>query len=144
MACDGELHDDEVTEINRMVEELPYFDGTDLNAEVPPLIDQLRGGVGGYDALFDELARAPLKPHQRLQTLEALLNVVGADGVLQPAEVTFVRSVKDALGVATTEFIVHFPQHVDVAVGAEAGSLTAFDADLEVKHFESGSDYGAH
>lgn len=143
MACDGELHDDEVEEIRRMVDALPYFAGADPDGEIPSIIERLSSGTDTYEAMFGDLSEAPLKQHQRYQALEALLNVVGADGKLEPAEVTFVRRAKDALGVDDTSFIVRFPRHVEIAMGAEAGSLEPLDGHVDLKHFEAREDEGA-
>lgn len=138
MACDGELHADEVDEIRRMVNTLPHFAGTDPDREIPPIVEMLSSGADTYEAIFDDLLHAPLKQHQRFQALEALLNVVGADGKLQPAEVTFVRRAKAALGVDDSEFIMRFPRHVSIAMGAEAGRLEVLSTTVDLKRFNTG------
>ena len=135
MVCDGEVHETEVEELRRMVDELPHFAGTDTGSEFSGVLDDLTADPdGAIAALLADvmIAAVELREPQKVSTLEALLNVVGADGIVHPSEAAYVRQLKAALGVTDETFIVSFPANIGVLYDGDAAlpGLRLFGDDL--------------
>ncbi|HLA63340.1 MAG TPA: TerB family tellurite resistance protein [Rhodothermales bacterium] len=123
MACDGEVHEAEVAELRGLAGALPYFDGLDVEAAIARVRTEGTGEAIEAEHLA-VLARTPFKERQRFAALEALLAVVAADGVLHPAERSFVRRVKGALAVGDEAFITRFPEHSTLVFGRTDEAFT--------------------
>jgi len=93
-ACDGEVHESEVSAIKEMASDAAYF--ADLDAEPVALsaLDAVRSsGEEAIEEFFGELSNASLSADQEVLVYEVLLRVVQADGAFHPDEKYFLQSV---------------------------------------------------
>lgn len=109
IACDGEIHPQEVDEIRRMVRETPYFDVLDAEREVAAALEGLREGSRTVERQLAVLAEQGLSEPQRIRLLEVLLHAVHADGAVSSPEKAYLQRVRSALGIGTGELVRHFP-----------------------------------
>jgi len=100
MACDGDIHDEELRAIRDLSERTPYFDGIELDARIAELTADLksdsRRACLGY---FARLREGELDSVQQLLVVEVVLRVTYADLRLDDNEVLFLKTAVKALGL---------------------------------------------
>ena len=118
MACDGEVHDDEVASIRELVEESPYFAGFDAGPEVEAVLEQLRGRSGqAIENYLEDLRELSLSDDQEVRIYEVLIQMINADDKIHSSERRYVSRFKKALGTSERTLIVNFPTHLDLFMG---------------------------
>lgn len=120
MACDGEIHQDEVTEIKKMIDETLYFDGLNYEAELSQALKMLKKeGEKAIENFFVQVKEAQLNTRQELQLIEVLVKVVQADNKIEESELHFIHQIKNCIALKEEELIMKFPAHVNLLVGIE-------------------------
>ena len=128
MACDGEVHPEEIAQVRRLIADTPYFVDIDAAAEAEAVLSQLReGGMAEVDQAVGILDGADLDSSQRLRFMEVLLSVMDADDVVTGLEQHYLRRVRSALGVQTHDLVTHFPTRLSWLMGSPAGSFSHED-----------------
>lgn len=124
MACDGEVHPDEVSEVRRLVDTTPYFEDVDVGEEMDATVATLRAdGAGEVRSGVAALAGADLNRVQKLRVLEVLLSVVSADRVVGDEERSYVGAVREALGLTTADLVTRFPTDLGVLMSPPTGEF---------------------
>ncbi|NPD47246.1 TerB family tellurite resistance protein [Lentimicrobium sp. S6] len=100
MACDGDIDDREIEEIELMGKKANYFVDIDLTDELKTLVDDFhKRGVGIIEKLFDELSKVEFNPIQELLILEVAIRVIYADKKVDENEIKFFKYLRSKLRV---------------------------------------------
>ena len=111
MACDGEIHEDEKKEIEKIVNTTHYFKGMDCSSELQHIIAEIgEQGRTVIRSYFDQIRESDFTPVQELLLLEILMRIINADGKLDPNEIKFLHIVKSKLKVHEEIIIERFGQ----------------------------------
>lgn len=117
MACDGEIHQDEVTEIKKMIKETLYFDGLNYEEELNQSLKELKSKGGqAIEDFFTIVEEAKLNNRQELQLIEVLVKVVEADNKVEESELHFLHKIKNSINLKEEELIIKFPTHVNLLI----------------------------
>lgn len=115
MACDGEVHEQELAEIKTITENTLYFDGLDHGEELNRLIQQFQAeGKKHLENFFEQLEQRQLDDVQKERLIEVCLRVITADDKVEDSELQFLQKVKQALGLTDAALVALFPRHVDI------------------------------
>jgi uncharacterized tellurite resistance protein B-like protein len=100
IACDGEIHQLELAELNSMVSEAVYF--RDLNGK--PLLDKMleevnKNGRDFFHKYLESLKASELTSVQELLVLEIVLRIIYADKRFDENEAIFLRLVRSQLNL---------------------------------------------
>ena len=100
MACDGEIHADEIQELLIAHQRTNYFSGIDFDVELSRLRDQMetdkQAVIRNY---FEVLSEHELDPVQQLQLLELALRIVYADQRVHENEKRFCQMIQRVLRI---------------------------------------------
>lgn len=109
MACDGEIHDSEITELEVIAKKPYYFSELEFNSELEKMLNDFvtneKNVVLDY---FNELEAEFFLPTQSLQILEIILRIIHADNRIDPNEIKFLKIVKSKLQVSNEIFLKRF------------------------------------
>ncbi len=109
MACDGEIHEDEIKEIEMIARTTPYFKDMDCSAALTKLVDDIRiNGKHVIKIYFAQIGDSEFTPVQELLILEVLMRIINADKNIDPNEVKFLQIVKSKLKVHDEIIIERF------------------------------------
>ena len=118
MACDGEIHDDELKVIRELSKKTAYFEGLDLDARIAALNEELESNSrSACQSYFARLREGGLDSAQQLLVVEVVLRLTYADLRLDDNEVLFLKTAVKAIGVQHEELRQRF------------GSIEGFIAD---------------
>ena len=142
VACDGEIHEQEIGELKLINTNTPYFGEIDLESELDSLIRDLSDrGTQAIRDLFSLFRNTKLSMVQELLLLEVSLRVINADQRVDPNEVKFVKTMRLYLDVLDPLIVQRFGQ-IPYLVGKgyqsfKAGSETSIqDASWEMPSAE--------
>jgi len=100
MACDGEIHEDEIKELKLMDKNTSYFADIDLSDELEQLVKDFKNkGAKVIDELFELLRNTKLNPIQELLILEVALRIINADNVIDDNEIKFINFLRSKLDI---------------------------------------------
>ena len=132
IACDGDIHDKELAEMNGMVSQAVYFkdfNGHELLCEMLEAV-KASGNIFFHDFL-DDLKSSDLSIVQELLVLEVILRIVYADERFDPNEEMFLRLVRTHLSLHDEIIVQRFGSVPCLNVSEKEGfSATDFDAGL--------------
>jgi DnaJ like chaperone protein len=110
----------------------------DEATNVRRVYDLAKRDVAGYEIYAGKIARLLKDEPQLLRSvLECLFHVAAADGILHPAEDTFLSTVAETFGLGRPEYLairasyVHDPESPYTVLGV---SPTASDDDIKARH----------
>lgn len=109
MACDGEIHQSEIEEIELAFKQTDFFNELKFEEEMASVIEALE--EDGKKFLWDSvtlLSDNDLTAVQELQVLELMLRIIYADGRVDKNEITFLKIVKARLSVSDEIFHKRF------------------------------------
>ena len=100
MACDGEIQEDEIKEIEMIARKTPYFKDMDCSAELKALVEKItKTGKHVIEECFAKIKETDFTPVQELMILEVLMRIINADKKIDPNEVKFLQIVRSKLKV---------------------------------------------
>lgn len=109
MACDGEIHPNEVLEMQLAFQKSSLFKDLNFHEELERITAEFNQDkkqvVISY---FDQVSSGDIKPTQKLQILEIILRIMYADNRIEPNEIRFLKLVKSRLGVMDEIFFKRF------------------------------------
>ena len=121
MACDDEIHDDEIEEIKRAFQQSVMFRDLEFHAELDRVLAELNGNTRKtIDEYFDALVSADLDPVQRLKVLEIVLRIMYADDRVDENETRFLQLLKTKLDVGDEIFYKRFGEVESLRNGIDA------------------------
>lgn len=100
MSCDGEIHNNEIAEVNQIIEYAPYFTGADFKQAATDYIQSIQND--GSKIISDylvKLGETELDFTQELLLLEIVIRIINADQRVDENEITFVKIVRSKLKV---------------------------------------------
>ena len=113
MACDGNIHDEEINEFKKMAENEIYFMNYDFDQPLKDGINYIKSnGTKAINEYLNELSSENLKPKQELILIEVLINIIEADNKLEENEIKFLQMVKSKLSVTEETIISEFPEQI--------------------------------
>ena len=116
MACDGEIHDEEMRVIRDLSERTSYFEGVEFDARIENLTAELKSNSRrACQTYFARLREGDLDSVQQLLVVEVVLRVIYADQRLDDNEVLFLKTAVKALGL--------HPEHLKQRFGSIEGFL---------------------
>jgi uncharacterized tellurite resistance protein B-like protein len=99
MACDGQIHENEVNELNLIAEKTPYFRALDYKNELNIIMKEIEKNTNIIKLYFNNLKEADLSLVQELQILEVVLRMMYSDNRIDENEVKFIRLLKTHLKI---------------------------------------------
>ena len=100
MACDGEIHDDEIKEIELIVKKTQYFKDLDCDFELKTILDDIKNnGKQVIENYLNTLTAKGLNSVQELLLLEVIMRIISADKKVDADEIKFLHLVKSRLKV---------------------------------------------
>jgi len=109
MACDGEIHDSEIKEMEIIFQKTPYFDKLDYHEEMQQFVESFSNDKKKIVAeYFSKLSEIVLSPVQKLQILEIVMRIIHADNRIDPNEIKFLQIIKSKLAVHDEIFFKRF------------------------------------
>ena len=100
MASDGEVHDDEIQELELACKNTGFFSDISCEEEFKAALDELDAeGNSFVGRLIVDLGSAEMAPAQELQLLEVVLRIIYADGRIDDNELKFLELLKKQLNI---------------------------------------------
>ena len=99
MACDGEIHDNEIQELKLIAKNTPYFKNLDYQSELDTIMKNIKNNTNIMKQYFEEIKAAELSPVQELLILEVVLRMMYADNRIDENEVKLIRIIKSYLKI---------------------------------------------
>lgn len=115
MACDGEIHDTELSEIKDIAENSIYFDGLNHEEELQTQVSifKAKGGLAIQD-FFKLIQSINLSAIQEEHLIEVLIRIINADNRVDENELHFLSQVRHTLKIDDTKLIVKFPKYINL------------------------------
>lgn len=114
MACDGEIADEEVTEIKNIVANEIYFMGYEYEEPLKSNIEYIKtNGKNAINQYLQEIVTNDLNENQEILLIEVLLRIIQADDKVEESELKFLQMVKSKLKTDEQTLIVKFPNQIN-------------------------------
>ncbi len=114
MACDGNIADEEINEIENIVANEIYFMGYEFEEPLQKNIEAIKiNGKNAVNQFLQEITTNDLNEHQELLLVEVILKIVQADAKVEENELRFLHLAKSKLKTDEQTLIIKFPHHID-------------------------------
>ena len=114
MACDGDIAEEEITEIKNIVANEIYFMGYDFEEPLKKNIDNIKtNGKNAINQYLQEIVSNDLNEHQEILLIEVILKIILADEKVEESEIKFLQMAKSKLKTDEQTLIVKFPNQID-------------------------------
>lgn len=109
IACDGEIHDKELAEMNEMVSQAVYFKDFNGHELLCEMLEAVKAsGKIFFHEFLENIKFSELSIVQELLVLEVILRIVYADERFDPNEEMFLRLVRSHLNVQDEIIVQRF------------------------------------
>lgn len=134
-AVDGEIHQDEISEIKNIAESTAYFLDFDYEEILEQTVFEVKSKGKAYiNQFLTELKTIELSEKQELKLIEVLLRVIEADKVIENNEVEFLQLVKSRLKTSDETLISLFPNQIEHLIKDNRGlAYRLFEPDINIK-----------
>lgn len=127
MAADGQIHEDEISEINKLSKSQNYFSEINFKKETQELINKINSNYKSeYIHYFEFFENNYLSTVEILLVFEVLFKIIHADLIVTDEEKNFVRFMRKKFAYVPDE-IFH----------ARFGNNELFELDNNISSFES-------
>ncbi len=117
MACDGDIAEEEITEIKNIVANEIYFMGYDFEEPLKSNIENIKvNGKNAINQYLQEIVSNDLNEHQEVLLIEVILKMIQADTKIEDAELKFLQMTKSKLKTDEQTLIVKFPHQIDYLI----------------------------
>jgi uncharacterized tellurite resistance protein B-like protein len=117
MACDGDIVEEEINEIKKIVSNEIYFMGYDFEEPLKSNIENIKvNGKNAINQYLQEIVTNELNEHQEILLVEVLLRMIQADAKVEESELRFLHLAKSRLKTDEQTLIIKFPYQVDYLV----------------------------
>ena len=100
MACDGEIHPEELAVINQLGDNSSFFKGLDLSRELGELVHELeQNSQDSFRSYFQKLREREMELVEQFLVIEVILRTLYADQRIDENEINFLRIVIRNLGL---------------------------------------------
>lgn len=134
MACDGNIAEEEISEIKNMVFNEIYFMGFDYEDLLKDGIEDIKvNGKVAINQYLQELNSIELNEHQEILLVEVILKIIEADNEIQTSEIKFLQLVKSKLKTEEQTLIIKFPKQIDYLIDFNNYGLSdVFTEEIEI------------
>jgi uncharacterized tellurite resistance protein B-like protein len=135
MACDGNIAEEEISEIKNMVFNEIYFMGFDYEDLLKDEIEDIKvNGKVTINQYLQELNSIELNEHQEILLVEVILKIIEADNEIQTSEIKFLQLVKSKLKTDEQTLIIKFPKQIDYLIDFNNYGLSdIFTEEIDIK-----------
>ena len=125
MACDGEIHESEIKEVELACHQTEYFKDLVFKDELDIAIKEFSQDEKKFvwDCI-SSFSEHSLSPVQELQVLELILRIIYADGRIDRNEIEFLKIVKSHLNVSNEIFFKRFGEVAGLGANHALDKLT--------------------
>lgn len=117
MACDGDIAEEEITEIKNIVANEIYFMGYDFEEPLKTNIENIKAnGKNAINQYLQEIVSNDLNEHQEILVIEVILRMIQTDQKVEESEIKFLQLVKSKLKIDEQTLIVKFPKQIDYLI----------------------------
>jgi uncharacterized tellurite resistance protein B-like protein len=117
MACDGDIAEEEINEINNIVANEIYFMGYDFEEPLKSNIEYIKvNGKNAINHYLQEIVTNELHEHQEILLIEVILRMIHADNKIEDSELKFLHIVKSKLKIDEHTLIIKFPNEIDILI----------------------------
>ena len=117
MACDGDIAEEEITEIKNIVANEIYFMDYDFEEPLKSNIENIKvNGKNAINQYLLEIVTNDLTGHQEILLIEVILRMIQADTKVEDSELKFLQIVKSKLKTDEETLIVKFPHQIDYLI----------------------------
>ena len=114
MACDGDIAEEEITEIKNIVANEIYFMDYDFEEPLKTNIENIKAnGKNAINEYLQEIVSNDLNEHQEILLIEVILRMMQADKKVEESEIKFLQMAKSKLKTDEQTLIVKFPSQID-------------------------------
>jgi len=100
MACDGQIDQSEVEEMEKIDKNTSYFNDIDLSQELSFLVNEIKTkGKSIITDFFEKIKTADFSIVQELLIMEISLRLISADNKVEENEITFLNLLRSKLKV---------------------------------------------
>lgn len=139
MACDGNIHTNEINEIKALAQNSPYFSDLDYEMEIIEARNELRiEGAKSIERFLAGIGQSDLTEKQELMLIEVLIKIIEADEQIESSELKFMQMIKENLKVNEETLVAKFPTHIDYLLDMEHyGANISFAENIESLNLEA-------
>ena len=124
MACDNEIHNDEITEIKNIANQTAYFLDFDYENELNKILEEIQGkekqAISDFMRLLPNL---PMKEKHKKAILYVVIKIILADNKIDDNELQFLKSIKENINIDDETVFKEFPQHISLFNDAENSAI---------------------
>ena len=141
MACDYDIDEREIKEINRIAEKTTYFDGVDLSKRLGTFKRNFKDNPQEtLDQCINVLNEETLDPVQEMLLLEVVLRIVYSDLRIDPNEVEFVNRIRSFLTIedeilierfGEIDFLIKRQENIKATMDKKVDKYNSQDIDME-------------
>ncbi len=130
MACDGEIHRNEISLFKNIAKTNPYFLNLDFENELKSVVDDIKSqGINYIENYLKVLQKFEIKEKQKLLLVEVILKIIEADKKIDDNELKFLNTVTSILNLNEQFLIMKFPKHLNYFL-----DMSKFGDNLEFKN----------
>ncbi|MGD9487150.1 MAG: TerB family tellurite resistance protein [Calditrichaceae bacterium] len=136
MACDGEIHEDEISIFRSISNSNPYFADLNFEKELDIALNAIKSqGIHYINQILESLKSLVLKEKQKLLLIEVILKIMDADKKVDENELKFLKTITNILDISEEILIMKFPTHINAFL-----NMSDFSANLSFKVIENNID----
>lgn len=136
MACDGEIHEDEISIFRNISTTNPYFADIDFEKELGLAVNGIKSqGIDYINQILESLKSLVLKEKQKLLLIEVILKIIDADKKVDENELKLLKTITTILDLSEEILIMKFPTHIDAFL-----NMSNVSANLNYKDIEKDID----
>ncbi len=115
MACDNEIHNDEISELKNFADNTAYFLDFEIEKSLDILIKSISENISENVNLYVEsLNKIDLKERQKNILLEIFLKIIMADNIIDKNEVKFFQQICNKLKLQKDDLLINFPDFISI------------------------------
>ena len=115
MACDNEIHNDEISELKSFTDNTAYFLDFEIEKTLDNLIKSISENISQNVNLYVEsLNKIDLKEKQKNILLEILLKIIMADNIIDKNEINFFQQICNKLKLQKDDLLINFPDFISI------------------------------
>lgn len=115
MACDNEIHNDEIAEIKNIANQSAYFLDFDYENELKLILNEIQGKEKkAIDDFMQLLPNLPMKEKHKKAILYVVIKIILADNKIENSELQFLKNVKENIHIDDETILKEFPQHISL------------------------------
>jgi len=137
VACDYDIDEREVRELQYIDKSTTYFKDIDLSEQLDNFLADLKGNEAEtIDALIEKISDASMTPVQELLVMEIVLRLIYADLKIDEKEIDFLKSIRLALSISDEVITDRFGK-IDMLIKDQKIAKSSDEKVVEKKGFNA-------